>query len=93
MYDSSPVSSYSMIAESTDQEVFDLDIKMYDLSDREREKGLRPDVGVKLKMGRIRFVFLMKFIRDLLLFIDPFTNLKGLDEYFNEKLNLYLCFL
>ena len=73
---------YPMIVESTDTEVFDLAIVLNDeVSQRDRERGM-PDVHVRLKMGQIRLVFLMKYVKDLLVFIDPFTNIK---EYVAER--------
>ena len=57
---------YPMIVESTDTEVFDLAIVLNDeVSQRDRERGM-PDVHVRLKMGQIRLVFLMKYVKDLL---------------------------
>ena len=36
---------------------------------------------VKATMGQLRIVFLMKWVQDLLTFVDPFTNMK---EYVKE---------
>ena len=36
------------------------------------------DVDLTLKMGRIRLVFLMKFINDILAFIEPFSGAKDM---------------
>ena len=49
---------------------------MYDmLSDADKMAGM-PDVSVRINMGQIKFIFLMKFVSDILIFIDPFTNMK-----------------
>ena len=49
---------------------------MYDmLSDADKMAGM-PDVAVRIGMGQIKFIFLMKFVSDILIFIDPFTNMK-----------------
>ena len=67
---------YEMIAECTGDQVLDVNIEIYDmLTEKEKEMGM-PDIKVKINMGQIKFVFLMKFISDLLIFIDPFTNMK-----------------
>ena len=36
---------------------------------------------VKATMGQLHIVFLMKWVQDLLTFVDPFTNMK---EYVKE---------
>lgn len=42
------------------------------------------DIFVALKLGRIRFVFLMKFLNDFLRFLEPFSAAK---EMVVEKAN------
>ena len=65
-----------MIAESTDAEVFHVNILLNnDLEEDDKNKGI-PDVLVKATMCQLRVVFLMKYVKDLLTFIDPFTNMK-----------------
>ena len=79
--DASERTRYRMIAESTDSEVFDVNILLNNnLKDQDKVMGV-PDVVVKATMCQLRFVFLMKYVRDLLDFIDPFTNMK---EYVME---------
>ena len=69
-------SLYKMIAESVDNEVFHITIQLRDNVSREEKARGIPDVSVEASMGELRIVFLMKFVRDLLTFIDPFTNMK-----------------
>merc|ERR1719228_850213 len=46
------------------------------LTKDDRDRLNKPDVLVKAELGQLRGVFLMKFVSDFLLFIDPFTNMK-----------------
>ena len=55
--------------------MLDVTIVMYMLSDADKMAGM-PDVSVRINMGQIKFIFLMKFVSDILIFIDPFTNMK-----------------
>jgi hypothetical protein len=58
--------------------VFDVTIVLYDNIDPEAKSG-DPDVvdiSVSAVLGRIRFVFLMKFVNDFLAFLDPFSGAK-----------------
>ena len=72
----SPGSLYKMIAECTGDQVLDVSVVMYDmLSDADKMAGM-PNVAVRIGMGQIKFIFLMKFVSDILIFIDPFTNMK-----------------
>lgn len=81
VFDSCEKTQYKMIAKSTDAEVFHVNITLNDNVDElDKQKGM-PDVLVKANMSRLRVVFLMKYVKDLLLFIDPFTNMK---EYVME---------
>ena len=67
--------NYRKIAESMDEKVFDAEICLYDLDPTVKAEDLtKVDVDVKLDMGKIRLVFLMKFINDFLAFIEPFSN-------------------
>ena len=67
--------NYKKIAESMDKKVFDAEICLYDLDPTVKEEDLsKVDVDVKLEMGKIRLVFLMKFINDFLAFIEPFSR-------------------
>ena len=76
IFDMSPLTLYRKIAECTGDQVLDVDIRIHDmLTERMRQMG-SPDVEVKVLMGEIKFVFLMKFVSDFLEFIDPFTNMK-----------------
>ena len=76
IFDRSPGSLYKMIAECTGDQVLDVSVVMYDmLSDADKMAGM-PDVSVRINMGQIKFIFLMKFVSNILIFIDPFTNMK-----------------
>ena len=71
--------NYRKIAESMDEKVFDAEICLYDLDPTVKAEDLtKVDVDVKLDMGKIRLVFLMKFINDFLAFIEPFSNTREL---------------
>ncbi len=79
---------YENIAENMDKQVFDAQVTLYDHSSP--DKAVNPDlvdVKVKAEMGRVKVVFLMKFIRDLLDFLDPFTGAK---KVVAERANLAL---
>ena len=68
---------YEKIAESMDQKVFDAQVVLYDHT-LEAKAG-NPDlvdVEVDVKMGRVKLVFLMKFITDFLTFLEPFSGAK-----------------
>ena len=74
IFDRSPGSLYKMIAECTGDQFLDVSVVMYDmLSDADKMAGM-PDVSVRINMGQIKFIFLMKFVSDILIFFDPFTN-------------------
>ena len=76
IFDMSSLTLYRKIAECTGGQVLDVEIRLHDmLTDKMRQMG-SPDVEVKVLMGEIKFVFLMKFVSDFLEFIDPFTNMK-----------------
>ena len=76
VFDRSPGTLYKMIAECTGDQVLDVSVVMYDLlTDTDKAAGM-PDIMVRIGMGQIKFVFLMKFVSDILVFIDPFTNMK-----------------
>ena len=87
IFDRSPGTLYRMIAECTRDQVLDLSVVMYDsLTERDKEAG-KPDIMVRIAMGQIKFVFLMKFVSDILIFIDPFTNMK--EFIYEQALEVY----
>eukprot|EP00092_Neocalanus_flemingeri_P033380 GFUD01036296.1.p1 GENE.GFUD01036296.1~~GFUD01036296.1.p1 ORF type:complete len:2741 (+),score=704.42 GFUD01036296.1:512-8224(+) len=87
IFDLSKDTMYRMLAESCGQDVFNVTVCMYDmLGERDKEMGM-PDVLVKAEMGQLKFIFLMKFISDFLLFIDPFTNMK--EFIYEQTLDAY----
>jgi len=87
IFDLSNSTRYRMLAESLGQDVFNVTVCIYDmLGEKDKEMG-RPDVLVKAEMGQLKFVFLMKFITDFLLFIDPFTNMK--EFIYEQTLDAY----
>ena len=67
---------YKTIVESIGETVFDADILMFDDIDADaKERSLEAvDLKVKASVGRVRVVFLMKFVNDFLSFLDPFIN-------------------
>ena len=68
---------YKTLVESSGKEVFNVKVEMYEnLTKDERDRMNKPDVKVIVRLGQLKGVFLMKFINDFLLFIDPFTNMK-----------------
>ena len=70
-------SNYHKIAESLDQKVFDARLVLYEHTPEAKAANVElVDVALDASMGRIRFVFLMKFINDILAFIDPFSGTK-----------------
>ena len=70
---------YRKIAKSKDDKVFDAEICLFDHDSHEKSKDLsKVDVSVDLSMGRIELVFLMKFINDVLTFVEPFSGAKEL---------------
>ena len=46
-----------------------------------------PDIQVKIELGQIKFIFLWKFVSDVLVFIDPFTNMK--EFIYEQALEVY----
>ena len=65
------------IAKSLDEKVFDAKLSLYDHSEQAKANNVRlVDVGLDVNMGRIEFVFLMKFVNDVLAFIEPFSGAK-----------------
>ena len=71
--------NYRKIAESMDEKVFDAEICLFDLDPTVKAEDLtKVDVDVKLEMGKIRLVFLMKFVNDFLAFIEPFSDTREL---------------
>ena len=77
--DESNKTYYKMIAESTGNEVFNTEITLYD-EISEKDRDFMSDINVKISVGQLRFVFLMKWVNDLLEFVDPFTNAKKMIE-------------
>ena len=87
IFDLSNSTRYRMLAESLGQDVFNVTVCIYDmLAEKDKEMG-KPDVLVKAELGQLKFVFLMKFISDFLLFIDPFTNMK--EFIYEQTLDAY----
>ena len=75
--DLSPSTIYRTLVESKGKEVFNVKVELYEnLTRDERDRMNKPDVKVTVRLGQLKGVFLMKFINDFLLFIDPFTNMK-----------------
>ena len=75
--DLSPITIYRTLVESKGKEVFNVKVELYEnLTRDERDRMNKPDVKVTVRLGQLKGVFLMKFINDFLLFIDPFTNMK-----------------
>ena len=75
--DLSPITIYRTLVESKGKEVFNVKVELYEnLTKDERDRMNKPDVKVIVRLGQLKGVFLMKFINDFLLFIDPFTNMK-----------------
>ena len=65
------------IAKSLDEKVFDAKLCLYDHTEQAKAANVRlVDVGLDVNMGRIEFVFLMKFVNDVLAFIEPFSGAK-----------------
>ena len=65
------------IAKSLDEKVFDAKLCLYDHTEQAKAANLRlVDVALDVNMGRIEFVFLMKFVNDVLAFIEPFSRAK-----------------
>ena len=72
-----PKTFYEVIAESVDQRVFDATITLYNTTAVMKvDNPDVVDVCVEASMGKVKVVFLMKFINDLLAFLDPFTGAK-----------------
>jgi vacuolar protein sorting-associated protein 13A/C len=70
---------YRKIAESMDEKVFDAKVILYDHDVSEKAKNVNlVDIAIEAKMGRIKLVFLMKFVNDLLAFIEPFSGAKDI---------------
>lgn len=77
---------YEKIAENCDDKVFDASVTLYEVTSE--AKANNPDVIdvlVEAQMGRVKVVFLMKFITDFLAFIEPFS---GAREAVAEKATL-----
>ena len=75
--DLSRITIYRTLVESKGKEVFNVKVELYEnLTRDERDRMNKPDVKVTVRLGQLKGVFLMKFINDFLLFIDPFTNMK-----------------
>ena len=68
---------YRKIAENVNvkQGLFDVKIVMYDNVDLTSDPDI-VDIAVSATLGRIRLVFLMKFVNDFLAFLDPFSGAK-----------------
>merc|ERR1711994_1196608 len=63
--------------------VFDAKIMLFDHDNLSKSKDLNlVDLSIVASMGRIKFVYLHKFVTDILTFIDPFSNAK---EFVAEK--------
>ena len=78
---------YRKIAENVDikQGVFDVKVVIYNVDPTEKSTDTEVvDILVAASLGRIRFVFLMKFVNDFLAFLDPFSSAK---EIVVEKAN------
>ena len=71
-------SLYSKIAESLDEKVFDAKVTLFDNVTKEKKAASANvvDVHVQAEMGRIKLVFLMKFVQDFLTFLEPFSGAK-----------------
>ena len=68
---------YRKIAENVDikQGVFDVKVIIYNVDPTEKSTDTEVvDILVAATLGRIRFVFLMKFVNDFLAFLDPFSS-------------------
>lgn len=77
------VTNYKKIAESLDEKVFEAKVTLYEVTPEMKMNHLDAiDVRVEAEMGRVKVVFLMKFVNDLLNFLDPFTSMTS------EKANL-----
>ena len=71
------------IAKSLDEKVFDAKLSLFNYTDLAKATNIRlNDVELDVHMGRIELVFLMKFINDVLAFIEPFSRTK---EFMAEK--------
>ena len=63
--------------------VFDAKVMLFDHDNLSKSKDLNlVDLSIVASMGRIKFVYLHKFVTDILTFIDPFSNAK---EFVAEK--------
>ena len=79
------MSNYVNIVESIDERVFDATIQMFDPSKKAKAASLQAvDFSVKAVMGRVRVVYLNKFVTDFLRFLDPFAEAK---EVMADKAN------
>ena len=76
---------YEYIAESRDDKVFEARVTLFDLTPEAKFADLNAvDVRVQATMGRIKLVFVMKFVNDLLKFLEPFS---GATEMVAERAN------
>lgn len=66
-----PPYRYEKIAESLDQKVFDARVVLHDdvTPETKRNNLDAVDVEVEASMGRVKLVFLMKFVNDFLKFL------------------------
>ena len=79
---------YEYIAESRDDKVFEARVTLFDLTPEAKSADLNAvDVRVEATMGRIKLVFVMKFVNDLLKFLEPFSGAK---EMVAERANAAL---
>ena len=79
---------YEYIAESRDDKVFEARVTLFDLTPEAKFADLNAvDVRVEATMGRIKLVFVMKFVNDLLKFLEPFSGAK---EIVAERANAAL---
>ena len=79
---------YEYIAESRDDKVFEARVTLFDLTPEAKFADLNAvDVRVEATMGRIKLVFVMKFVNDLLKFLEPFS---GATEMVAERANAAL---
>ncbi len=68
---------YERMVESLDEKVFDARVTLFDKTSEEKRRDAHAvDVKVEAQMGRVKVVFLMKFVRDLLDFLEPFSAAK-----------------
>ncbi len=68
---------YERIVESLDEKVFEARVTLFDTTPAEKAADAHVvDVKVEARMGRVKVVFLMKFLQDFLTFLEPFSGAK-----------------